>query len=83
MANSENLPRLVFIDEEWKNLTVVVDGLLEILSKRKSQSFYKSIDVHYVTNAKGEIVSSKSMWNIVNKLSEHDFSCGLIFRGLE
>ena len=61
MANLEDLPRLVFIDEEWKNLTVVVDGLLEILSKRKSQSFYKSIDVHYVTNAKGEIVSSKSM----------------------
>ena len=36
-ANLENLPRLVFINEEFENLIVVndVENLLEILTKKK------------------------------------------------
>ena len=58
---------------------MMVESLLEILTKRRSQSFYKPVDVHSVTNAKGGIVSSISMWNIVNQLGKHNISCGLIF----
>ena len=54
----------------------MVECLLEILTKRRSELFYKPIDAHSVTDAKGEIVSSISMWNIVNQLGKHDFSCG-------
>ena len=57
----------------------MVESLLEILTKRRSQSFYKPIDVRNVTKAKGEVVSSVSAWNIVNQLGKHDFSCDLIF----
>ena len=57
----------------------MVGSLLKILTKRKSYSFYKPIDVQSVTNAKGEIVFSIGMWNIVNQLDKHDFSSGLIF----
>ena len=35
-----------------------------------------SIDVHYVTNAVGKIISSVTMWNTVNQLVKHDLSCG-------
>ena len=37
---------------------------------------YKPIDLHFVTNAVGESISSINKWNIKNKLDEHDFSCG-------
>ena len=57
----------------------MLESLLETLTKRRSQSFCKPIDVHSVTNAKREIVSSTSMWNIVNQLGKHDFPGGLIF----
>ena len=53
----------------------MVESLLEILTKRKSQKFYKLIDFHSVANDKGEVVSSISMWKIVNQLGKHDFSC--------
>ena len=46
MGNLEDLPRLVFIDEECGNLIVANnDGelLLEILTKRRSQTFYSSL----------------------------------------
>ena len=33
------------------NEELVVKSLLEILTKRRSQSFYKPIDIHSVTNA--------------------------------
>ena len=37
IGNLENLPRLVFINEEFENLIVVndVENLLEILTKKK------------------------------------------------
>ena len=44
-----DLPKLMFIDEECGNLKV--DSLLEIITERGSQKFYKPTDVHSVTNA--------------------------------
>ena len=60
---------LVFIDEERGNLKIVsliMDCLLEILSKRGVQTFYMFIVFHYVTNVICKIVSSLRMWNIAN-----------------
>ena len=57
----------------------MVVSLLVILNKRKSQKIYKPVDVHFVTNIVGKSTSLASMWNIVNQLGKHDFSCGLIF----
>ena len=37
---------------------MIVDSLLEIITERRSQKFYKSIDVHSMTNAIEEIVVS-------------------------
>ena len=59
---------------------MMVESLLEILSKRRSRTFYKPTDVQSVTNVVDEIISSISIWIIVNQLGKHDFSCGQIFR---
>ena len=40
------------------------------------------MDVHYVTNAVGESTSSVTMWNIVNQLGRHGFSCGAVVNNL-
>ena len=48
------------------DLENLVENLLEMLPKRRSQKFYKPVDVHSVTNAIGESISSISIWNIVN-----------------
>ena len=68
IGNLEDL--LVLIDGECKNPKVIIDveSLLEILTSRRSQAFYKLVDVHSVTNATGESTSSISIWNIVNQL---------------
>ena len=60
------------VADDGMEVSYLHDGgeLLEILRKRRSQS----IDVRSVTNAKGKIVSSISMWSIVNQLGKHDFS---------
>ena len=55
---------------------MMVESLLEILSKRRSRTFYKPADVQSVTNVVDEIISSISIWIIVNQLGKHDFSCG-------
>ena len=68
IGNLENLLRVVFIDEGCGNLRVLVESLLEILTKRRSQTFYKPIYLHPMTNAVGESISSISKWNIVNQL---------------
>ena len=52
--------------------------MLQILTKGRSQSFYKPTDVHSVANSKGEIVSSISLWDIVNQF-KHDFPAVLTF----
>ena len=61
----------------------MVESLLEILTKRRSQVFYKPVDVHSVTNAIGESISSITMWNIVNQLGKFDFSCGSVVNHLK
>ena len=53
--------------------------MLEILTKGRSQSFYKPTDVHSVANSEGEIVSSISLWDIVNQFIKHDFPAVLTF----
>ena len=42
-GNLEDLPRLVFLNEGFGNLEVVVDGeeLTRNITKRRSQTFYK------------------------------------------
>ena len=47
--------------------SLTVESLLEILRNRRSQAFYKLVDVHSVTNAIGESIFSIGMWNIVNQ----------------
>ena len=51
----------------------MVESLLEILTKKRSQMFYKAINVHSVAIVVGESISSTSMWNIQNKLGKHIF----------
>ena len=52
IGNLEDLLRIVFIHEECGNLKVslTVESLLEILTKRRNQTFYKPIDVYSVIN---------------------------------
>ena len=40
------------------NYSLTVKGLPGILTNRKSQAFYKPIEVHSVTNDIGDIISS-------------------------
>ena len=63
IRNLEDLLRIVFI----LNYSLTMESLLEILTKSKSQEFYKLIDVDSVTNFIGENIYSISMWNIVNQ----------------
>ena len=78
IENLEDSPRLVFIDEECENLIVVNDGgeiTKNINQKKKSEVFQQPIDVDYLTNAVDELICQTTMWNIVNQLGKHDFSC--------
>ena len=80
IGNLENLPRFVFIDEECGNLKVVNDGgklSSNINQKKKADVSQYPVDVHSVTNV-GESISSIAMYNIVNQLGKHDFSCGSV-----
>ena len=52
-----------------------------INQKKKSDVLLR--DVHSVTNAVGESISSITMWNIVNHLSKHDVSCGSVVNDLK
>ena len=61
----------------------MVENLLEILPKRRSQTFYKPVDVHYVTNALGESTSSINIWDIVNQLGKYDSSYGFVVNDLK
>ena len=56
----------------------MVESLLEILTKRRGQTFYRSIDVHSVTNAMDESISLISIWNIVNQVGKYEFFCGSV-----
>ena len=57
-GNLMGLPRLMFIDEECGNLKVTLKNLLEIMTERRIQKFYKPIVVNTVTNAIDEIEES-------------------------
>ena len=61
----------------------MVESLLNKLTKRRSQTFYKHVDVHSVTNAIGESTFSISIWNIVNQLGKYHFSCGSVVNNLK
>ena len=71
--NLKDLLRLVLINEECGNP-------IESLPKR---TFYKPVDVHSVRNAMGKCMSSISIWNIVNHLDKHDFSCRSVVDNLK
>ena len=51
----------------------MVENLLKTLTKRRSQAFYKLVDVQSVTIVLGEKISSMNMWNIVNQQGKYDF----------
>ena len=77
IGNLENL--LLLSNEEYGSpkLVVIVESLLEILTKRRSQAFYKPVSVLSMTNAIGEsICSSIRIGNIRNQSDKYDFSCG-------
>ena len=61
----------------------MVENLLEILTKRRSQTFYAPIDVHSVKNEIGESIYSISIWNIVIQLDKYDFSCWSVVNNLK
>ena len=61
----------------------MVESLLEILTKRRKQTFCKPVDVHSVVNAIGESISSISIWNTVNQLGKYDFSFGSVVNNLK
>ena len=56
----------------------MVESLLEILTK-KTQAFYKPVDLHFMTNAKSQGISSIRIWNIVKS----DFYCGSVVHSLK
>ena len=72
IGNLEDLLRVVFVDEECGNLKAVVESLKETLTKRRSQAFYRYIDLHSATNAVDEDISSISKWNIVKQLGKFE-----------
>ena len=84
IGNLEDSPRLAFIDEECENL-IVVNDVWELTRNinRKKKSEDLQLDAHYLTNAVGERVSPITMWNIVNQLGMHDFSCVLVLNNLK
>ena len=63
---------------------MIVESLLEILTKRRSQTFYNSLlmFIHSVTNV-SESTSSITMYNIKNQSCKHDFSCGSVVNNLK
>ena len=50
-----DLPKLMFINEEYGNLKVVVDGGQFTRNNNRKGKSYKPIDVHSVTNATDKI----------------------------
>ena len=60
IRNLEDLLRMVLIHEECGNLKVslTVESSLEILTKKRSQGFYKLTDVHSVINVIRKSISS-------------------------
>ena len=74
MRNLEDLARLMMKNVGILMKSLMVESLLEISIKRRSQRFYEPIDVHSIKNVIGKSISSIGMWNSVNHLGKHDFS---------
>ena len=55
----QDLPRIVFIQEEYENLKGFVDDgkLTRNINKKEQPGIFKLIDVHPVTNILGESIS--------------------------
>ena len=81
----KDLLGLVPINEERGNPKAVVDGgeFTRNITQGRSQTFYKPVDVHSVTNAIGESFFSINVWNIVNQLDRHDFFCESVVNNLK
>ena len=60
-----------------------MESLLEILTKRRSKTFWKPVDVHSVKNVIDEGIASIRTWNIVYQLGKYDFSCGWVVDNLK
>ena len=62
----------MLIQRECGNLKGFVGGgeLARILTKRRSQAFYKLTDVHSVTNVLGKIISSRK-FNLLDFFNKH------------
>ena len=72
----------MLINEECWNPKVVVDGgelAKNVNQKKKPDVFYKPVDLHSVTNAIDESISSISTWNIVNQLGNMIFLVGRLY----
>ena len=54
-----------------------------INQNKKSVVWQQPVDFHFMKNVAGESISSVTMWNIVNQLGEHDFSCGQAVNNLK
>ena len=54
-------------------MATLTPGIVYVGAWIISQTFYKPMDAHSVTNVLGERISSISMWNIVNQLGKHHF----------
>ena len=67
IGNLDDLLRIVFIHKERGKYSLTVESLPEILTNRRSQAFYKLIDVYSMTNVIGQSISSIRMWDIVNQ----------------
>ena len=68
IENLEDLLRTVFMKNVGTlKYSLTVESLLEILTKRRSQPFYKLIDVHSMVNVLGESISTIRTWNTVNQ----------------
>ena len=81
IGHLEDSPRFVFINDECENLIVVNDCgefTRNISQKKKSSVLHRlfHVDIHNVTNAVGESISSVTMWNIVNQLGKQQFLVG-------
>ena len=54
----------------WESVlknSLTVESLLEILTNRGTQAFYKLMNVHSENNVIGESISSITIWNTVNQ----------------
>ena len=71
---------LVLINAECGNPKIAVDSgeLTRNINQKKKPGVCKPVNVHSVTNAIGESISSLSIWNIVNLLGKYYFSCGSV-----